>query len=151
MTHVRGRSQIWRRAPPRTARRPQGGSPPVNFVGLHRALRFENKIEVGNKFKSKLRKRELGGFLPYSSTNPGFDHYRTLWQPLYRDRQKRHGCLLSYSQAEPGRELTQPRKHLLAEPCTFSSLPPLARETSPSRFFAGRLMTTLHVVSSRTE
>ena len=26
--------------------------------------------------------------------------------------------MLSYSQAEPGRELTQPRKHLLAEPCT---------------------------------
>ena len=31
---------------------------------------------------------------------------------------KRHGCLISYSQAEPGRELTQPRKHLFAEPCT---------------------------------
>ena len=31
---------------------------------------------------------------------------------------KRRGCLLSYSQAEPGRELTQPRKHLLAEPCS---------------------------------
>ena len=31
---------------------------------------------------------------------------------------KRRGCLLSYSQAEPGRDLTQPRKHLLAEPCT---------------------------------
>ena len=30
---------------------------------------------------------------------------------------KRCGCLLSYSQAELGRELTQPRKHLLAEPC----------------------------------
>ena len=26
--------------------------------------------------------------------------------------------MLSYSQAEPGRELTQPRKHLLAEPCS---------------------------------
>ena len=32
---------------------------------------------------------------------------------------KRRGCLLSHSQAEPGRELTQPRKHLLAEPLTF--------------------------------
>ena len=31
---------------------------------------------------------------------------------------KRRGCLLSYSQAEPGRESTQPRKHLLAEPCS---------------------------------
>ena len=31
---------------------------------------------------------------------------------------KRRSCLLCYSQAEPGRELTQPRKHLLAEPCT---------------------------------
>ena len=30
---------------------------------------------------------------------------------------KRRGCSLSYSQAEPGRELTQPRKHVLAEPC----------------------------------
>ena len=27
-------------------------------------------------------------------------------------------CLLSYSQAEPGKELTQPRKHLLAKPCS---------------------------------
>ena len=31
---------------------------------------------------------------------------------------KRRGCLLSYSQAEPGRELTQPSPRLLAEPCT---------------------------------
>ena len=31
---------------------------------------------------------------------------------------KRCGCLLSYSQAEPGRELTQPSPRLLAEPCT---------------------------------
>ena len=30
---------------------------------------------------------------------------------------KRRGCSLGYRQAEPGRELTQPRKHLLAEPC----------------------------------
>ena len=30
---------------------------------------------------------------------------------------KRWGCLLSYSQAEPGRELTQPSYRLLAEPC----------------------------------
>ena len=29
---------------------------------------------------------------------------------------KRRGCLQSYSQAEPGRELMQPRKHVLAEP-----------------------------------
>ena len=33
---------------------------------------------------------------------------------------KRRGSLLSYSQAEPRRELTQPRKHLFAEPCTGS-------------------------------
>ena len=31
---------------------------------------------------------------------------------------KRLGCLLSYSQAEPGRELTQPSPCLLAEPCS---------------------------------
>ena len=30
---------------------------------------------------------------------------------------KRRGCLLSYGQAEPGIELTPPRKRLLAEPC----------------------------------
>ena len=30
---------------------------------------------------------------------------------------KRRGCLLSYGKAEAGRELTQPRKYLLAEPC----------------------------------
>ena len=33
---------------------------------------------------------------------------------------KRRGCLLSYSQAEPGRELTQPSPRLLAEPCILS-------------------------------
>ena len=32
---------------------------------------------------------------------------------------KRRGCLLSYSQAQPGRELTQPSPCLLAKPCTF--------------------------------
>ena len=32
------------------------------------------------------------------------------------------GCLLSYSQAEPGRELTQPSPHLLAEPCTMTKV-----------------------------
>ena len=31
---------------------------------------------------------------------------------------KRRGCLLSYSQSEPGRELTQPSPRLSAEPCT---------------------------------
>ena len=34
---------------------------------------------------------------------------------------KRRGCLISYSQAEPGIELTQPRTHLLAEPCIHTS------------------------------
>ena len=33
---------------------------------------------------------------------------------------KRRGCLLSYSQTEPGRELTQPRKHLLPSPVDLS-------------------------------
>ena len=40
---------------------------------------------------------------------------------------KRRGFLLSYSQAEPGRELTQPRTHLLAEPCTITSNSALPR------------------------
>ena len=35
---------------------------------------------------------------------------------------KRRGCLLSYSQAEPGRELTQPSPRLLAEPCSMDSI-----------------------------
>ena len=43
----------------------------------------------------------------------------TLRQVMYRDRQKRRCCLLSYSQAEPGRVLTQPSLRLLAEPCTM--------------------------------
>ena len=55
---------------------------------------------------------------------------------------KRRGCLLSYSQAEPGRELTQPSPRLLAEPCTLSAvLPPnpchdsfLPISPSPSSF-----------------
>ena len=33
---------------------------------------------------------------------------------------KRWGCLLSYSQADPGRELTQPRPRLLAQPCIWN-------------------------------
>ena len=37
---------------------------------------------------------------------------------------KRCGGMISYSQAEPARELTQPRKHLLAEPCTVTLLSP---------------------------
>ena len=37
---------------------------------------------------------------------------------------KRRGCLLSYSQAEPGRELTQPSPRLLAEPCTSGMIIP---------------------------
>ena len=49
---------------------------------------------------------------------------------LYRDRQKRRGCLLSYSQAEPGRELTQPRKHLFAEPCMNTPCSPLENKVS---------------------
>ena len=40
---------------------------------------------------------------------------------------KRLGCLLSYSQAEPGRELTQPIPRLLAEPCTRLALNGLER------------------------
>ena len=35
---------------------------------------------------------------------------------------KRRGCLLSYSQAEPGRELTQPSPRLLAEPCKYHNI-----------------------------
>ena len=35
---------------------------------------------------------------------------------------KRRGCLISYSQAEPGRELTQPSPRLLAKPCMFGVL-----------------------------
>ena len=43
------------------------------------------------------------------------------WGYLQRSA-KRRGCLLSYSQAEPGGELTQPSPRLLAEPCmTLSS------------------------------
>ena len=34
---------------------------------------------------------------------------------------KSHGCLLSYSQAEPGRKITQPSPRLLAEPCMLLS------------------------------
>ena len=46
---------------------------------------------------------------------------------------KRRGCLLSYSQAEPGRELTQPSPRLLAEPCTviYPFLPDGAQHCQP--------------------
>ena len=43
---------------------------------------------------------------------------RLCFLPHIRRSAKRRGYLLTYSQAELGRELTQPRKHLLAEPCT---------------------------------
>ena len=51
--------------------------------------------------------------LPAAFTQPG-----TL---LFHGSAKRRGCLLSYSQAEPGRELTQPSPRLLAEPCTLNA------------------------------
>ena len=47
---------------------------------------------------------------------------------------KRRGCLLSYSQAEPERELTQPRKHLLAEPCTRKIATPFPLPSVPNEF-----------------
>ena len=46
----------------------------------------------------------------------------TRWSGLLQRSAKRRGCLLSYSQAEPGRELTQPSLRLLAEPCKIISL-----------------------------
>ena len=52
---------------------------------------------------------------------------KNFWWPLKRTypsaiagSAKRRGCLLSYSQAELGRELTQPSSRLLAEPCTLT-------------------------------
>ena len=35
----------------------------------------------------------------------------------YGNKAIRRGCLLSYSQAEPERELTQPSPRLLVDPC----------------------------------
>ena len=43
---------------------------------------------------------------------------------IYRDGQKRWGCLLSYSQAQPGRDITQPSLRLLAKPCNYNSVSP---------------------------
>ena len=48
---------------------------------------------------------------------------------------KGRGCLLSYSQAEPGRELTHPSPRLLAAPCrmfngAFRACPSLCRGIS---------------------
>ena len=53
----------------------------------------------------------LAIFIPVASA--------VIWHVCERVKRlaKRWGCLLSYSQAEPGRELTQPSPHLLAEPC----------------------------------
>ena len=44
---------------------------------------------------------------------------RTLTSLHVQGSAKRRGCLLSYNQAEPGRELTQPSTRLLAEPCMW--------------------------------
>ena len=41
---------------------------------------------------------------------------------LLQSSAKRHGCLLSFSQAEPGRELTQHSPRLLTEPSTIINL-----------------------------
>ena len=52
---------------------------------------------------------------------------------------KKRGSLLSYSQAEPGRELTQPSPSLLAEPCTVplshlsTTLPEIGRRPLPAK------------------
>ena len=48
------------------------------------------------------------------SVLPFICHFNSLLQRSA----KRRGCLLSYSQAEPGRESTEPSPRLLVEPCT---------------------------------
>ena len=49
--------------------------------------------------------------------NPRTSSFASVSKELQRSA-KRRGCLLSYNQAEPGRELTQPSPRLFAEPCT---------------------------------
>ena len=50
--------------------------------------------------------------IPITQLLHTFSHAPTIQRPA-----KRRGCLLSYGQAEPGRELMQPSLRLLAEPC----------------------------------
>ena len=52
---------------------------------------------------------------------------------------KRQGCLLSYSQAEPGRESTQPSPCLLAKPCRASpQVPSLWEEDRGNGWLVGQ-------------
>ena len=57
---------------------------------------------------------------------------------------KRHGCLLSYSQAEPGRELMQPSPRLLAEPCRFPiDMRPKDAQDKPPMYYHERVHAAL--------
>ena len=89
------------------------GSRCIDTVGcLHLTVSFPLGFDIG-----------WSNGLSYGSCTMHSLHTRRLMSPnaIFVQRSaKRWGCLLSYSQAEPGRELTQPRKHLLAEPCTIA-------------------------------
>ena len=62
----------------------------------------------------------------------------SLSSTLVQRSAKMRGCLLSYSQAEPGRELTQPKPRLLAEPCILSpSFSPSVNARKGGDSFAG--------------
>ena len=76
----------------------------------------------------RAKKREKDARTTYIFRYPGMPVGKTRPQILkstglhaVQRSEKRRTCLLSYSQAEPGRELTQPSPRFLAEPCTFSS------------------------------
>ena len=57
-------------------------------------------------------------YLAFSSHVGNFSEGKSVVDlPNVQRSAKRRGCLLSYSQAEPGRELIQPSPRLLAEPC----------------------------------
>ena len=67
---------------------------------------------------------------------------------------KSRGCLLSYSQAEPGRQLTQPSPTLLAEPCklngwTISALHSYAESWTKNCFNWGLILNRSKAEESR--
>ena len=86
-----------------------------------RSLPESQTITVDKKITAKIALRGLKELTTAVHNIHLFSIVAPAIQSLYRDRQRKRGCLLSYSQTEPVRALSQPRKHLLAEPCSISA------------------------------
>ena len=102
-------------------RRGGGGSPNPSSIGAASTCSYSDRRHIVKSARvCKMRGYRALPFSDWFAFHPLMSSEESR-QPLHRDVQrsaKRRGCLLSYSQAELGRELTQPSPRLLAEPCT---------------------------------